>query len=140
MLAFLLRRALLGVAIVFTVVTLTFFLIHAAPGDPFSQLLSNPRFTPERHAQLRARYGLDRPVPEQYVRYLALIARGDLGESFEKQRPVRAVIAGALPRTMLLMGVALIAGFALGTGLGALQGARAGSRTDRSIGVATVGI
>jgi peptide/nickel transport system permease protein len=140
MLAFLLRRALLGVAIVYTVVTLTFILIHAAPGDPFAGVLDSPRFTEQQRAEWRAHYGLDRPVPEQYVRYLTLIARGDLGESFDKQRPVRDVIADALPRTLLLMGTALALGFALGIGLGALQGWRLGSRLDRAINVVTVGI
>lgn len=140
MLRFLVRRALLGVAIVFTVVTVTFALIHAAPGEPFAHMLQHPGYTPELRAKVRAQYGLDRPLPEQYIRYLSIVARGDLGDSFSLQRPVREVIAEALPRSALLIGVALAIGFATGIGLGAVQGARLGSGTDRLIGALTVAL
>lgn len=140
MAAFLLRRAIQGLAIVFTVVTFTFVLIHAAPGEPFGALLEDPRFTMAMREQLRARYGLDRPLPEQYARYVAKIASGDLDISLSKLRPVRAILAEALPRTLLLMSVALAVGFALGIGVGALQAWRAGSRTDRVFVRLTVAI
>src|SRR5262245_35229232 len=107
MLPFLLRRLLQGLVVVFVVVTLTFVLIHAAPGDPFANVLEDPRVTAEVRTAFRAHYGLDRPLAEQYVRYLASAARGDLGTSFTYQRPASAVLATAIPRTLLLMAVAL---------------------------------
>ncbi|MEO6443595.1 MAG: ABC transporter permease [Gemmatimonadaceae bacterium] len=131
MVRFLLRRVLQGIAIILTVATLTFALIHAAPGEPFGALLEDPRFSLEMRDQLRARYGLDRPLSEQYVRYIAKMARGDLDISLSRQRPVRTILAEALPRTLLLMTAAIGVGFALGIALGALQAAREGSLLDR---------
>lgn len=132
--SFLLRRAGQGLLLVAITTTLTFFLVHAAPGEPFSELLTDPRTTAEMRAAERARYGLDRPVPEQYLRFLANVARGDLGVSYTYRRPVVGVLAEHVPRTLALMAVALVAGFAAGIALGALQAARPGSWFDRVSG------
>jgi ABC-type dipeptide/oligopeptide/nickel transport system permease component len=126
-----LKRLAQGLLIVWLTTTLTFFLIHAAPGEPFSRFLEHPRATAEMRDAYRARYGLDRPVFVQYGRFLASVASGDLGESFMYRRPVAAVLADAVPRTLLLMGTALVLGFAAGIVLGTLQGARAGGWFDR---------
>jgi peptide/nickel transport system permease protein len=134
MAAFLLRRLAQGLAIVFVVATLTFILIHAAPGDPFARVLEDGRLSAEAVAALRARYGLDQPLLTQYGRFLAGLLQGDLGMSISYQRPVAAVLAEALPNTLLLMSVALVLGFAGGIVLGAAQGALAGSRFDRLTG------
>ena len=135
---FLLKRLAQGVLIVWLTTTITFFLIHAAPGEPFSQLLEDPRSTPESIATHRARFGLDRPVVEQYGRFLRAVASGNLGDSFTHARPVSAVLADALPLTLLLMGTALLLGFAGGIMLGAFQGARAGGWFDRLSGAVAV--
>ena len=127
-----------GLLIVWLTTTLTFFLIHAAPGEPFSGFLEDPRATAEMRDAHRARYGLDRPVVEQYGRFLASVASGDLGESFTYRRPVIAILAEAVPRTLLLMGTALVLGFAIGIVLGTLQGSRAGGWFDRLTGGAAV--
>lgn len=131
---YLLRRLAQGLAVVFGAVSLTFLLIHAAPGEPFAEVLEDARLSPEAVAELRARYGLDQSLPAQYARFLAGVARGDFGVSLSHQRPVAAVLADALPNTLLLMSVALVIGFAGGIALGAAQGARAGSRFDRLTG------
>jgi len=131
MMAFVARRALQGVLILFTVATVTFGLVHAAPGEPFAGQLDDARFTPAMRQALRERNGLDRPIPAQYVRFLGRLMRGDLDVSLAQQRPVRVIIAEALPRTLLLMSVALSAGFALGMLVGVAQAARPGSRLDR---------
>lgn len=136
--AYLLRRLAQGVVIVFVVVTVTFVLIQLAPGEPFAPLLEDPRNTPESVAALRAQYGLDLPLPVQYARFLGGALTGDFGSSFVHQRPVSVVLGDALPRTLLLMGVALVLGFAGGIGLGAWQGARAGSRAERVTGSISV--
>lgn len=140
MTAFLFRRLLQGVAIVLTVATLTFVLIHAAPGEPFAGQLEDVRFTSAMRATLRKQYGLDQPLPVQYVRYMARLLRGDLDISLAQHRPVRTILAEALPRTLLLMSVALAAGFALGIVVGAAQAARAGTRVDRLASRATVAL
>ena len=126
-------RLLQSVVVVFLVTTISFFLIRLAPGDPFSYEGSAWNLSPAVRAQLRAQFGYDRPMPEQYVRYLANVARGHLGYSHYLQRPVGDVIAEALPRTLLLMAVAIALSFALGVTVGALQAVRRGGLLDRAL-------
>ena len=128
---FLVRRLVQAGVIVVLVASITFFLIHAAPGDPFSGASENARATEGLRERMRAQFGLDRPLGEQYVRYLVNVARGELGYSFSLRRPVSEAIAIFLPNTLLLMGISLAASFALGVGLGVLQAARHGRATDR---------
>jgi peptide/nickel transport system permease protein len=128
------RRAAQGALVVAGVATLTFVLAHLAPGDPIGAAAENPLVTETIRERLRKDFGLDRPLPEQYVRYVAGVLRGDLGWSFSMHEPVRAVLARALPNTLVLMGTALLLAFALGVALGALQAARRGSRADRALG------
>jgi peptide/nickel transport system permease protein len=116
------------------VATVTFALIHLAPGDPFTQALNDPSISAEIRAFWRARYGLDLPLHEQYWRYLLNVARGDLGWSVTLHEPVSAALARALPSTLLLMGTALLLSFAAGIALGIAQAARAGSWFDRALG------
>lgn len=132
--AFLFRRVVQGVVILLTVATLTFVLVHAAPGGPFAGQLDDARFTPAMREALIRRYGLDEPLPVQYVRYMGRVLRGDLDISLAQQRPVRTILAEAIPRSLLLMSVALVAGFALGILTGALQAARRGTWLDRVTG------
>ena len=103
------RRAIQAVVIVWLVASLTFFLLHLAPGDPVSAALGNSRVPHEVREHWRTVLGLDRPVSEQYWRYLVSVARGDLGYSFSHQLPVSAVLADAIPRTVVLIGAAIAA-------------------------------
>lgn len=128
------RRLLASVAVVFLAATFTFVLIHLAPGDPFSGAAENSRVTPEIQAQWRAEYALDRPIPEQYVRYMANTASGNFGHSFSQHRPVSAALADAIPNTLLLMGMALSASFIIGIVLGVLQARAHGTALDRVLG------
>jgi len=127
------RRLGQAVMIVAIVAVITFVLIHLAPGDPFSAVLDNPNVSESVRATLRAQYGLDRPLPEQFLRYAGALARGELGWSFSYERPVREVLATALPNTLLLMGVALVGSFALGILVALIQVARRGSFTDHAL-------
>jgi peptide/nickel transport system permease protein len=135
--SYLVRRILQAGVVVFLVATLSFCLLHLAPGDPFTTL-DNPNVTEAVRQRWRAAYGLDRPIPEQYVRYLRNVARGDLGYSYSLHRPVRDALADALPNTLLLMGVALTASFTLGILLGVLQARHHGSGLDHGIGAASL--
>ena len=130
MIRYIARRLGQAVVIVAIVAAITFALIHLAPGDPFSAVLDNPNVSERVRETLRAQYGLDRPLPEQFVRYIGALARGEMGWSFSHDRPVREVLAAALPNTLLLMGVALVASFALGIIVALVQVARRGSLTD----------
>ena len=96
--------------------------------------MENPNVTEAVRAQWREAYGLDRPLPEQFARYLASLARGDLGWSFSLHRPVIDVLGDALPNTLLLMSIALFASFSIGIALAIAQASRPGSITDRVLG------
>ena len=116
--------------IVAIVGAITFVLIHLAPGDPFSAVIDNPNVSEKVRTTLRAQYGLDRPLPEQFVRYVNSLAHGELGWSFSHDRSVREVLGSALPNTVLLMAVALVGSFGLGILIALIQVARRGSVTD----------
>lgn len=115
--------------VVAIVTTISFFVIRLAPGDPFSY--ENTKITPAVRAHLRAVYGWDKPLPVQFVRYLASVAHGELGWSVAKQQPVADVLAQAAPRTLLLAGSALVLSFAIGIVIGVLQAVRPGEWFDR---------
>jgi peptide/nickel transport system permease protein len=132
------RRLLQAAVIVAIAATTTFLLVQLAPGDPLGDLVENPRVAPEMRERLRARWGLDRPMHEQYALYLRNLARGDLGWSFSKNRPVADAIVDALPNTLLLMGVALFGAFALGMAAGVIRAGRRGSVADRALGAGTL--
>lgn len=133
MLRYLFSRALQSLVIVALVVTISFLLIHIAPGDPFAATLDNPSISSTVRTTLRAQYGLDRPLPEQFARYVGQLARGELGWSYSHSRPVRAVLGDVLPKTLLLMGTALAASFLLGVAVALIQVARRGTLTDRAL-------
>ena len=124
-------RAAQAVVVVAIVATIVFALTHLAPGDPFATAVGTGELRPEQREALRARYGFDRPIAEQYVVYLRNVARGDLGWSFSRSRPVAAALATAVPNTLLLMGTALLLSLALGIAAGLLQAARRDSAIDR---------
>jgi peptide/nickel transport system permease protein len=126
---YLLRRAAVAVALVWLVVTCTFALLHAAPGDA-AQLLVPPDATRADAARLRTELGLDLPVAVQYARWLGRALRGDLGESFALHRPVTAVLGDALPLSLALGAASLALSFLVGVAVGFWQGARRGSRAD----------
>ena len=132
------RRLLQAAAIVAIAATTAFLLVQLAPGDPLGDLIENPRVPPEVRERLRARWGLDRPMHEQYALYLRNLARGDLGWSFSQGRPVGEAIAAALPNTLLLMSVALIGAFVLGVAAGVIRAGRRGSVADRALGAGTL--
>jgi peptide/nickel transport system permease protein len=133
-----LRRLGQAAAVVLAAATLTFALLHLAPGDPIARSFENPAIGAVTRARLRETYGLDRPVPEQYARYVAAVARGDLGQSFSLRRPVRDALADALPNTLLLMTATLALSFALGVALGVYQALRRGSAGDRALGAVSL--
>ena len=138
MLHYVARRLLQAAVIVAIVAIVTFALIHLAPGDPFSGILDNPNVSEKVRATLRAQYGLDRPLAEQFVRYVNALLHGQLGWSFSHDRSVAEVLASALPNTLLLMSVALVGSFLLGILLALVQVARKGTFVDHTISAITL--
>lgn len=127
-------RVAQGVLVIALVAVLTFVLIHLAPGDPIDRIVYSEMLTEEVRATLRRSYGLDRPLPEQFLRWMANVARGDFGWSFSQHRPVRAALATAIPNTIVLMGAAILASFALGVAAAVVQAARPRRALDRGTG------
>jgi peptide/nickel transport system permease protein len=136
MLQSLIRRSLAGLAVVIGVVTLMFFLIRLAPGDP-ALLLVGPSASQEQLAAQRKTLGLDRSLPRQYAAWLNRFVRGDWGTSIATGRPVRAMISTAWPATVKLVGLSLVLSYLLGIVIGAVQAARGGS-LDTGLSVVTV--
>jgi peptide/nickel transport system permease protein len=126
-------RLFKSLIVVLVVTTVSFFLIRLAPGDPFAY--DGPNITPAIRTQLRAQYGYDRPATEQFVRYLTNVGRGEFGYSHSQRRPVTDVLAAALPRTLLLVGVSLALSFALGVLVGVVQATRRGGWIDQILSV-----
>jgi peptide/nickel transport system permease protein len=124
--AFLARRISQGIIVVALVATIVFLLIHAVPGDP--------RITEDVRETWRRAYRLDRPLSEQYVRYVTNVFRGELGFSFSLQRPVADALGDAIPNTLLLMTLGLAGGFALGIATAVAQVRRRGKPADRILG------
>jgi len=111
-----------GAAVVALVVTFCFVLIRLAPGDPFATSLENENVPAETRDRMRRVHGVDRPIVEQYVRFLGNLMRGELGWSFSRSQPVVQVLVEAVPPTLLLMGTALLLGGLGGVAVGAWQG------------------
>lgn len=116
----------------FLLVTLVFFLPRALPGDPLQSYEDASTALPaDTRAEYLAHYGLDRPLVEQYVRYLSATVRLDLGDSIAFRKPVKDLVADRLPWTMLLVGTALAMSALLSYFAGVASAWVRGSLTDR---------
>jgi ABC-type dipeptide/oligopeptide/nickel transport system permease component len=131
MLHFALRRALQALPIAWLVATLVFSLLHVVPGDPVEAMLGE-NAAPGDVAALRAGLGLDRPLVEQYGRFLAGLVRADLGASLRSGTPVARLLAERWPATLALALTSLAIALALALPLGVLAARRAGGAADRA--------
>ncbi len=127
--AHLLRRSGTALALLWLVCTLTFALVHSAPGDA-ALLLLPPEADAATLTRLRSDLGLDAPMAQQYVRWLGNIARGDLGTSLATGRPVIESVGDALPVSLGLGAASLTLTVLIGVAIGSLQARRAGTLTD----------
>jgi peptide/nickel transport system permease protein len=129
LLTFVVRRLLLLVPILLGLSILVFLFVRALPGGPETALLGE-RSTPERAAAVRAAYGLDRPVYEQYGTYMGKVVQGDFGVSIQTQRPVSEEIRNRFPATLELAAGAMLFAVAIGIPLGFVAGRRPQSWVD----------
>lgn len=132
-------RVLDALLLLWLVTTITFALIHLAPGDPATLLIS-PTASADETARQRTALGLDAPLPVQYARWMGGVLRGELGESLVRAEPVTRIIGEALPVSLFLGGVSLLLSFVVGTTLGLLQALRATRRTDRLMTTITTAV
>jgi len=137
MVRYLLKRFLLTLPALWLVLTLVFLMIHIVPGDPVEQMLGEGA-APGQLTQLRHVLGLDLPLHIQYGHYLWQLGRGNLGQSFKFQAPVRQIIIERYPATLQLAFLALVvcAGIAIPGGM--LAAYRRGQSADRAVAVFTL--
>ena len=133
-----LRRVLLVVPVLFGLLVLTFVLVRVVPNDP-SAALAGQNATPAQIAEIRAKYGFDRPLVVQFFVYLRNVAQGDFGTSMYTGRPVARDIAQRLPATLELTFAALLLGVGLGVPLGVIAAVRHNTWVDHALRVVTVG-
>jgi peptide/nickel transport system permease protein len=130
MLAYVLRRLLWIAITLWGVSLLTFGLIFSGPADP-AQALSGEKASAASIALMRSRLGLDRPVYRQYLTYMGDLVRGDLGESYYFNRPVREALLERFPATALLAVAIFVFAVAIGVPLGVVTALRNGGVLDR---------
>ena len=134
---FIVRRLIQSVVLVFAVMTLSFFLIRLTPGGPEVVLMSNPRVSAETLQRMRERFGLDDPLPVQYVKWLGSVAQLDFGRSYAYSLPVVDVISERVWPTFQLGLLSYAVGL-LGVPLGVIAASARGKMSDTIIRVVTV--
>lgn len=130
--SFLVRRVVQALLTIAFILVLNFLLFRMMPGSPERSITRNPNIPAEVKAELRARWGLDKPVfPDQFLAYLGDVSRGDLGYSFKyRGAPVTDVIGDRIWPTILLFGAGEAIAIVVGLGLGAYAGWRRGGPVD----------
>ena len=139
MLKYVLKRLVVSLLTLWIMFTLTFFLMHLTPGNPF---LGDRKITPEILANLEAKYGLDKPLLVQYEMYAKNVVQGDLGESIKLAgQSVNEIIARKFPYSLKLGLFASAIAIFFGTILGTISALRKNTGTDRAIMfIVTIGI
>jgi peptide/nickel transport system permease protein len=131
MAAYVIRRIIQIALTLVLFITVVFFLLERQPGDITLQFALNPDVPPEARESLQERFGMGKPVWEQWAIYMKNVATGDLGVSFgQYPRPVKDILVERLPRTLMLFMTAAVISFYLGFVLGKMLAWRRGSITD----------
>jgi peptide/nickel transport system permease protein len=140
MVAYVIRRCLAAIVVLFGVSLLVFLLIHSLPGDTLiAKLGETGRLSPEQLAEARHDLGLDRSLPAQYLSWLSGVLRGDLGESLIWDgQSVAGRIADVLPVTLELAIIASIVALAISIPLGIISAIKQDTFIDQAIRVATI--
>lgn len=133
----LLQRLAWSTVILLGVTFLTFSVAYIVPSDP-ARTVAGPKADRETLAAIRKELGLDLPLPAQYARYMARLARGDFGRSYVTRREVREAILERLPATAYLALVSLAAAALAGIALGCVTALRQGSSVDLCVLVASL--
>ncbi len=139
MIKYVIKRLVLAVVTIFTVATITFFLMNMVPGGPF---LSEKAISPAAQQALEAKYGLDKPLSKQYITYIGDAVKGDFGESLKQRgRTVTSIIITKFPVSAKVGGIAILVSLLIGIPLGCLAATNRGKVLDSIINVlSTCGI
>jgi oligopeptide transport system permease protein len=128
MLGLIIKRILLAIPVLWIVASITFLLVRIVPGGPFE---GDKALPPEIVANLKAKYHLDKPVPEQYILYMDRLVHGDLGLSYKYiGRTVNDILSDAFPVSLQLGGAGLLLAVCFGVPLGTIAAVRRGSAAD----------
>jgi peptide/nickel transport system permease protein len=130
MAAYLVRRLLQAVGVIFGVATVTFVMVYLMPGDA-ARMYAGPRAPESEVQRIRELWGMNDPLPVQYFRYLGRALRGDLGQSTRDKRPVLQAVVERLPATIQLAVAGLFVELLFGIPLGIVSALRPGSWLDR---------
>ncbi len=128
---YLLRRLLIVIPSLLGISVVIFAILALAPGDPFEELATNPNVPAEVRANLRAKFGLDDPVPIRYLRWLTAMLQGDWGFSFASRIDVDDLILQRLPSTLFIIGTAQIIGLLIALPVGVYSATRPYSIFDQ---------
>ena len=128
------RRIVNAVILILITITVTFFAVHLAPGDPLS-LYFDPAIDPQAMQTVRTQLGLDDPLPVQFGRWMWSFLHGDFGMSIAQHRPVGTILRETIPRTLVLTVLAFLVQLLLGLVLGMIAAANRGRAADRVISV-----
>lgn len=141
MVKYIFKRIGAGIVSLFVLITITFFLLHIIPGGPFSPA-ENRNVPPKILEKITEQYGLNDPIPEQYVRYLKNLAQGNLGTSFKKQdTTVNELIAQGFPVSAKVGLWGVLISLAIGVPLGVVAAVKRGKWPDGAAMVfATIGV
>ena len=127
---YLVKRLITGMLTIIIVFSINFIIIRLAPGDPIKTLMGKENDDPALRAALEKKYGLDQPLPTQFVMYLKTAISGDLGKSIIYNRPVTAMIGDKIGATFLLVLSAAVLALTIGTLMGIQAARHEGSMLD----------
>lgn len=134
---YLTKRLLHAILLLLAISFFSFALLQAAPGNYFDALRMNPRISAQTVEGLRAEYGLDRPFPARYIRWLREVVRGDMGFSFSYRTAVAPLLMARARNTLLLTFTATLLAWLLAIPLGIAAAAKKWKWADRACGFAT---
>ncbi len=127
---YILKRLLIAIPTFLGITVLAYFILNLAPGTPLDALLADPGITPAELERKRIALGLDQPVVIQYVRWLGLLLRGDMGFSYSTQRPVAVMIGERLPATATLAAASILLSLLVSIPLGIYAASKPNSKRD----------
>lgn len=133
MTGYIIRRLLGALVVMWAVATLVFFMLRFLPGDPLAAMLFDTG-DPAAADQLRSKFGLDQPLPVQYVKWLGLVLQGDLGNSIYGSRiPVNQIIVEAAPRTLSLALLSFVVAVVIAVPAGLISALKRGRPVDHAV-------
>jgi peptide/nickel transport system permease protein len=132
-LEFVAKKIIQVIVTLFAVATFNFLLFRVLPGDPIRLIARAGRLTPDAISRLRLLFGLDKPLPVQYLYYLRNLFNGELGISITYRRPVIEILSERISNTLILLAAATVVVIIIGVGAGVISAVRRGSRLDRSL-------